>query len=191
MNRKEIEALESYYKTDNEHWNSYAFRLFCEVIQIGNIEPLEQPLRLFSDAIEVFLSHPGASLEAVNIIAIELDKSNISSTSKLLVYKWIIKYLSESEFDNCETIEVVQILKSKVAMMLQDSEGKNRVYTMDIRETLKRIINEELISFNNTLEKLEPLERLQIVCKLIPYIVPKSQSIHPTYNEQKNYSLEI
>ena len=30
MKTKEIESLESYFKTENEHWNGYAFEMLCE-----------------------------------------------------------------------------------------------------------------------------------------------------------------
>ena len=32
MKTKEIEALESYFKTENYHWNGYAFKILCEVL---------------------------------------------------------------------------------------------------------------------------------------------------------------
>ena len=31
MNTKEVQALESYFKTENEHWNGYALEFLCSI----------------------------------------------------------------------------------------------------------------------------------------------------------------
>lgn len=49
MNTKEVQALESYFKTENEHWNGYAFEMLCEVIQKGNFANLNQQKRIGFD----------------------------------------------------------------------------------------------------------------------------------------------
>lgn len=57
MKAKEIEALESYIKTENEHWNGYAFEMLCEVLQKVNFTYPETPLQLFSKAVDIFTEH--------------------------------------------------------------------------------------------------------------------------------------
>lgn len=44
MNTKEAQALESYFKTENEHWNGYTREILCEVLQQANFENPETPL---------------------------------------------------------------------------------------------------------------------------------------------------
>jgi hypothetical protein len=41
MKENQIEALESYFKTENEHWNEYAFDMLCEVLQKKQFENIE------------------------------------------------------------------------------------------------------------------------------------------------------
>jgi len=48
MKIKEIESLEGYFKTENERLNEHAFKMLCEVLQNGNFENVETPLKLFS-----------------------------------------------------------------------------------------------------------------------------------------------
>ena len=52
MNTNDLQALEGYFKTENEHWNSYAFEMLCEVLKQGNFENPETPLQLFSIAVD-------------------------------------------------------------------------------------------------------------------------------------------
>lgn len=53
------------------------------------------------------------------------------------------------------------------------TEGTPNRLTNEIREVLKSIIEKELEHLPNQLEKLEPKERLEIMVKLLPYIIPK------------------
>ena len=64
------------------------------------------------------------------------------------------------------------------------SEKTNeQVLTMGLRETLKAIMQKEIEKLPETLENLEPKERLNILCKLMPYVFPKVEAVHPTEGE--------
>jgi hypothetical protein len=60
---------------------------------------------------------------------------------------------------------------------------KEQVLTNDLRETLKGIMEREIQKLPETLEKLEPKERLNILCKLMPFIFPKVEAVHPIVGE--------
>lgn len=49
--------------------------------------------------------------------------------------------------------------------------------TKELRETLKSVLSDEIEKIPETLQQLDPKEKLEIVVKLLPYIVPKMQSI--------------
>ena len=49
--------------------------------------------------------------------------------------------------------------------------------TTDLRATLKDIIHQELTTLPDTLATLEPLQRLNIVCKLMGYVLPKVEAV--------------
>ncbi len=55
--------------------------------------------------------------------------------------------------------------------------------TRDLRETLKYIVNKELEQLPALLEGLEPKERLNIICKIMPFILPKVEAVHPSAGE--------
>ncbi|TCO07028.1 hypothetical protein [Natronoflexus pectinivorans] len=60
---------------------------------------------------------------------------------------------------------------------------KDQVLTMGLRETLKTIMQKEIENLPETLKALEPKERINIVCKLMPYVFPKIETVHPTEGE--------
>jgi hypothetical protein len=63
------------------------------------------------------------------------------------------------------------------------TENKGKILTMVLRDSLKEVMQKEIENLPNFLEKLEPKERLNIVCKLMPYIFPKIEAVHQTEGE--------
>ncbi len=55
---------------------------------------------------------------------------------------------------------------------------KEQILTNDLRETLKRIVQYEIEKLPETIEFLEPKERLNILCKLMPFVFPKVEAVH-------------
>ena len=78
MKTKEIESLESYFKTENEHWNGYTFKMLCEVLKKGNFENPETPLQLFNKALNIFSEQHETPLKAVQEFATETDKQKLT-----------------------------------------------------------------------------------------------------------------
>jgi hypothetical protein len=185
MKAKEIESLESYFKTENEHWNGYAFEMLCEVIQKGNFENPETPLQLFSNSIDIFTEHHETPLKAVQEFAAETDKRKLTPAQKLFVYEWAYKYVRVSDFGELDLTEVKDLLKSQTERLKNDKPKVeyNKPLTGNIRDTLKEMMQKEIESLPDTLKELEPVQRLNILCKLIPYVLPKVESVTHTQGE--------
>jgi hypothetical protein len=63
------------------------------------------------------------------------------------------------------------------------TKSENQVFTTDLRETLKSIMKSEIEKLAETLESLEPKERINIVCKLMPFVFPKVDTINSKADE--------
>lgn len=57
-------------------------------------------------------------------------------------------------------------------------ETKEKIFTNELRNDLKEVIQRELKQLTEQLGELEPKERLNIVCKLMPYVFPKVETVH-------------
>ena len=185
MKAKEIEALESYFKTENEYWNGYTREILCEVLQQGNFENPETPLQLFSNSIDIFTEHHETPLKAVQEFETETDKQKLTQSQKLFVYEWVYKYVRNSEFDNMDATEIKDLLKSQTERLKNDMPKVeyNKPLTGNIRETLKEMMQKELEQLPETLKELDPVQRLNILCKLMPYVLPKTESVKHTLGE--------
>jgi hypothetical protein len=179
MKTKEVEALESYFKTENEHWNGYAFEMLCEVLQQGNFENPETPLELFNNAVNIFTDHYLTPLNAVQKFASETDKQKLNPAQRLFVYEWVYKYVKLSDFGDMDLSEIRGILKSQTQRLRNNKPEVeyNKPLTGNIRDTLKEFINKELEQLPDTLKELDPVQRLNLLCKLIPYVLPKVESV--------------
>jgi hypothetical protein len=62
-------------------------------------------------------------------------------------------------------------------------KGTPNRLTKEIRTLLKDILHQELEQIQERLELLKPKERLELLIKLIPYILPKVRSVSHTTNE--------
>lgn len=49
--------------------------------------------------------------------------------------------------------------------------------TSDLRKTLKAMMQKEIEKLPEYLETLEPKERLNVLCKLIPFVLPKVEAV--------------
>ena len=180
MNTKDTETLESYFKTENEHWNGYAFKMICEVLKRRNFENIETPLQLFSSAIDIFTAEYETPLKAVQTFEDKTDKENLSPVQKLFVFEWVWKYVKDSSFEKADIKDIVGLLKSQTERLKSEVSKQpeyNKPLTTNIRDTLKELIQKELGQLPETLKGLEPVQRLNILCKLIPYVLPKVESI--------------
>ena len=57
-------------------------------------------------------------------------------------------------------------------------DTKEQILTNELRNNLKEVIQRELKQLHEQLEALEPKERLNVVCKLMPYVFPKVNTVH-------------
>ena len=63
------------------------------------------------------------------------------------------------------------------------NKSKEQTLTAELRDTLKTIMQNEIEKLPETLEQIEPKERVNIICKLMPFVFPKLNTISATEGE--------
>jgi hypothetical protein len=71
------------------------------------------------------------------------------------------------------------------------TKGTVNKTTAETKEILKNIVSVEIENINGLLDKLEPKERLDIIIKLLPYILPKQNEIVKEPEPMKEFSIKI
>ena len=187
MKQKEIETLESYFKTENEHWNEHVFEMVCEIFERDGFENAEKPLEFFSQAINLFTQNNQNPLKAFQLLEAELDQANFSAEQKIFLYERLTKYLRYSEFDEMDLTPISELLGSQVKKLKLENEPPPGILTQDLRTSLKELVEKELQSLPDALDQLEPNQRLNVICRLLPFVLPKVDSIHHAHDEPKEY----
>lgn len=65
----------------------------------------------------------------------------------------------------------------------------NQVLTINIRAVLKKIMKDEIDRIPELLEELEPRDRLNLICKLMPFVFPKVQNVRHNNGEPFSFDL--
>lgn len=92
-----------------------------------------------------------------------------------------------TEFDKWKLQrETYDILKSYI-VKIEKELAKNSPKTADIRETLKTLMQKEISELPKRLETLDDEKRLGIICKLMPYVFPKVETVEATRGENKDW----
>ena len=62
-------------------------------------------------------------------------------------------------------------------------QGTPNLLTKEMREILNNVISKEIEELQETLSKLEPAKRLELVVKLLPFVIPRMNDIDLTVKE--------
>jgi hypothetical protein len=174
MDTKKIEDLESYFKTENEHWNAFAFETVNKVLQSRLFEDPELPLQIVDKAIDVFIERFETPLAAFHTFTGEME--GLIASQKLLIVKCLYGYLSETEYPDTDLSPILELMKGFKSQLGVEAKPSKPI-TGNIREALKETVQKELDQLPETLKGMEPIQRLNILCKLIPYVLPKVESV--------------
>ena len=186
MKAKQIESLESYFKTENEHWNGFAFEMLCEILQQGQFENPELPLQLFTNAEDIFAENHETPLQAAQRFAGELDKHKLTAGQKLFLYRWVCKYLEGTEYEKLNLTPIKDLLKGQRDKLSAETQPVKPL-VKNIRENLKDLMQKEIEQLPETLKGLDPVQRLNILCKLMPYVFPKVEAVDSEKGEPGNW----
>jgi hypothetical protein len=188
MEATKIETLESYYKTENEHWNGYAFKTIRKALESEMFSDFISLMKLYENSLEIASdTHREKPFEGLQLIIAECDKNELNTKQKIFLFERVFDYLDKTEFDGWYSSEIQDLIKSQNEVYNKELKTTlpeyNKPLVGNIRDTLKDMMQKEIESLPDTLKVLEPVQRLNILCKLIPYVLPKVESVTHTQGE--------
>ena len=179
-----METIETYYSTKNEHWNTSIFNCHTEAVKSGLFTDPETPLYLFGQGFDLLKDNHKTPDKGLNQFFEVCHKHELTNPQKLFILDQLKTYFYNTEFDEVETWAIIELLKSHIEL-LKPTKPK----VANLRETLKAIVQTELETLPETIKGLEPIQRLTIVTKLIPFVMPRVESVHFEKGEGNGWSL--
>lgn len=67
-------------------------------------------------------------------------------------------------------------------------KGTPNRLTKDMRTVLKNILFNELGNIEELMDSLDSKQRIELVIKLLPFVLPKVETVSHTYNEPVDFS---
>jgi hypothetical protein len=188
MKTKKEESLEFYFKTENEHWNSYALKTIRKALEKQLFSDYNKLMQLYELSINIASeSHREKPFEGLQLIISEYDKNELTTEQKVYLLEGVFEYLNCTDFDGWYSNEIQDLMKSQIAVYNNDFQimlsNINKTHTVNMRDSLKEVMQNEINNLPETFRKLDNLQRLNIMCKLMPYVLPKTESVNHTFGE--------
>ena len=177
----QMDSVDKEFTSENEHWNAFSFKVHCNAIEAGLFEVSAQHLEWIQNAIDAFLLSYKEPNKAVACWLDDLNRLGLSLDERKFIVKWITAFIDNSEFDQ-DISRHGKLLKSHLRSLDLSSQSQESLST-NIRKKLKEIVETELSEFPKQLHSLEPEKRLTLLCRLLPFILPKVESVHVEYGE--------
>ena len=194
MKTKEIATLESFFKTENEHWNEYSLETVRKAMETQIFTDLIGLMKLYQSSIALASkTHREKPFEALQLIILDFEKDKLNTEQKVFLLNRVFKFLDNSEFEGWYSNEIQDLIQSQIEAIKKDLNKQpeyNKPLTGNIRETLKEMMQKEIESLPETLKELDPVQRLNILCKLIPYILPKVESVTHALGEPDEFKIQ-
>ena len=192
MNTKEVQALESYFKTENEHWNGYALKTIRKALEKQLFSDFNKLMQLYELSINIASeSHREKPFEGLQMIVSEYHKNKLNTEQKVYLLEGVFDYLNCTDFNGWYSNEIQDLMKSQIAVYKNELKNElpeyNKPLTGNIRDTLKDLMQNELKQLPETLKELDPVQRLNILCKIMPYVLPKTESVKHNFGEPDEF----
>ncbi|MDR3236525.1 MAG: hypothetical protein LBT48_07380 [Prevotellaceae bacterium] len=189
--KTQLVSIDELLQTENEHYNEYAHKVVTECISKQIFADVETALKAYEENLNVIIGTktPIEAVECVLSSLSSMQAAEYTDKQRHFILRCIADYINpyHTNFDKWELQqETHDILKSHIAKLGKELEN-NRPKTADIRESLKTLMQKEIAELPKRLETLDDEKRLVIICKLMPYVFPKVETVEATRGENKQW----
>lgn len=193
MKKKATPDVEKYLNFGSEHENKHALEVWLEAIKSGTFTDPVTPLKVFVELRNALLRLSDQPAKVIPVF--EQHTNGMKGNEKLFVARHLHYYFEQTAFSKGENDEaetyLTGISKPLDALLtrlnreagITDGDPK----TNDLRRMLKDIFRAEMKRLPEYLQSLEPKERLNVLCKMLPFVLPKVESVHFEEGEQFSF----
>lgn len=187
-----IKAIETLLNTDNYDWNEHAKEMLVEVIKTNSFESPNKALEVTKTLIDLVITKKESDVSIVYKSEELFEENNLNGNQRLFITTSVINYLKWYESEFIEDSFELTYLRGKEERLKADYRplltSSSITSVGNLREFLKQWIGDELKQLPDSIDKLDTNQRLNLVFKLIPYILPKVKTIHSEKGESELFS---
>jgi len=170
MSKRNTGAAEAAIATENEHFNGYAVRFLCAAREGGKFPDLDKAMGLYREVVGTIEAHHAEPLKGDRAAEALMDKAGMNEEQRREIYQGALTYLRGSEYD--------VDLSVGIALLKGRTKAKEApAWTAGARVELQELVRRELEHLPATMESLEPKDRIAVLCKLLPYALPRLNNV--------------
>lgn len=170
MSKRRTGAAEAAIATKNEHFNGYALAFLCKAKEGGKFPDLDTVMDLYCEVLETIQAHHDEPLKGDRAAEALMDKAGMNEEQRRDIYQAVHAFLVGSEFD--------MDLSVGIALLKGRTKAKEApAWTAGARVQLQQLVRRELEHLPATMENLEPKDRIALLCKLLPYALPRPNDV--------------
>ncbi len=191
MKKQNALDIEKYLNSGCEYDNEQFLEVWLDAIKTGIFTDDKAALSAFVDTRNALFDVANQPARVLPVF--EENTAGMSGPEKLFLAQKLFYYFKNTVFNKSENDKtdnyLTGISKPLGALIKrlerETGENKNDLKTIDLRAMLKDVFKQEIERLPEYLKGLEAKERLNILCKMMPYILPKVESVH--FNEGEPY----
>ncbi len=181
--------VDQYLNFGSDHDNEHALAVWLEAIKTGVFSDPATPLKMFVELRDGLMDVAEQPAQVIPLFERHTGKMN--DAEKLFIARHLLQYFEQTVFTDTENegqetylTGITKPLKAFLEKLGRESgQTKNDLKTADLRQMLKDVFRDEIGRLPEYLQSLEPKERLNILCKMMPYVLPKVEAVHATEGE--------
>jgi len=178
-----MSEIEKYYQTKNEWHNDHIVDLIADAIKEGfTREELEPTILVYNETLNLFEANPHSPLKVIENLNKTFEKLGFGHEKQYFCLYQAYEFLRRSNYDEDKIDPEIQgqfetVFKAYIDQ-LHDKPKVQTSSSKPIAQTLKLIATQELEKLPELLEGLTPKDRISFLMKILPYSVPKIDSVH-------------
>ncbi len=181
MSKRKTSAADAAINTNNEHWNGFALRFLCTARDGGAFPDLDLVMDLYTEVLDTIQAHHAEPLKGDRMAEALMDKAGMSREQRRIIYEAAHAYLKGSEFD--------VDLSAGIALLAGRTKAKDAPWVAGARDGVQELVRRELERLPETMEALDPKDRVAALCKLLPYAMPRANNVEGREVKRNDWSL--
>ena len=168
------------FLTSSEHDNKHALTVYLEAIETDAFPNPVMPLNAFCELrcnLMKYADEPGKVIPAFEVYVLEW-----TDAQKLFIAQKLQHYFNYTVFTDDE--KFLTAVSDPLKAYIKRLERLTTTKTADVRQTLKNIFKAEMERLPDTLQRMDDKDRLNFLCKIMPYVLPKIEAVKPTSGEK-------
>ncbi len=155
--------------------------VFLAAMETDTFADPVQPLQTFVNLRTALLQVANYPAKVIPIF--EQHTEGMTDAQKLFIAKKVKTYFKNTVFGNQETEDTLTGITEPLRAYIARMERAMQPKVEDMRATLKDLFRGEIERLPEALKTLDEKDRLNFLCKLMPFVLPKVEAVSATDGE--------